>query len=153
MYNKIYTHQIVDLLKTFSKKELMWFGKFLNSPYFNNRKRILNLYNVLRRHYPEFDKRNFTKADLYKQLYGDKSFNDSTLRNLMSDLLQLALDFLKQEGIEKDKMGSSFFLTHELVRKGEYKLFRSKMNSLEKTILNNTTMDGDYYFHRYRINT
>ncbi|MEO8664801.1 MAG: hypothetical protein ABI462_04835 [Ignavibacteria bacterium] len=71
----------------------------------------------------------------------------------MSDLLQLALEFLKQEGIENNEVGSAFYLTNELVGKGGYSLFHNKINSIEKTILSNTEMDGEYFFNRYRINT
>ncbi len=95
----MYTHPLIELLKSFSKKEVMWFVKFLHSPYFNKRERIIKLFLILKRFYPEFEGKQFTKNNIYKLLYGNVAYNDSTLRNLMSDLLLLAQQYLKQEEI------------------------------------------------------
>ena len=114
----MYTHQLIELLKTFSAKEIMWFGKFLNSPYFNNRKMLIKLFLVLKRYYQEFEGRKFTKEDIYSSVYGKIKYNDSTFRNLMSDLLQLTLQFVNLEGIEKNVIESDLFLSDELFERG-----------------------------------
>lgn len=147
----MYTHQLTELLKTFSATEIMWFGKFLNSPYFNNRKRIIKLFRVLKRYYPEFDGKKFTKKDIYASVYGKAKFNDSTFRNLMSDLLQLALQFVKLEGIEKNNIESSLFLTRELFTRGNVNLLMSKMLQTEKLLESRNIIDADYFISKFKI--
>lgn len=149
----MYTHELFNLLKTFTDKELMWFGKFLNSPYFNNRKRIIELYKVLKSYYPEYNAKGLTKENIFKRLYGNTPYNDSTFRNLMSDLLKLTLQFLKMEGIEKNEVQTSFYLTSELLIRNNYNLFGNIMMQNDKIIENEHKVDSDYFLNKYRILT
>lgn len=149
----MYTNQLIELLKSFTNKDLMWFSKFLNSPFFNNRKRIIKLYKVLRRYHPEFEHKNFTKENLYKAVFGKSKYNDSTFRNLMSDLLKLALQYLKQEGMEKKESESSFFIADELMRKGAFQLFKNTMISNAKILDSKKTFDADFFLNKYRTIT
>lgn len=151
--DRMYTHPVIELLKTFTEKELMRFLKFLNSPYFNNRRMMVKLFKTLRTYYPEFESKNFTKHHLYKRIYGKAAYNDSTFRNLMSDLLKFIQQFLKLEATEKNEVESQFFLTTELINRGEYNLFRNKIEKMEKSVIESNTMDGDYFMNLYRINT
>jgi len=147
----MYTHQVIELLKSFSKKEMMWFGKFLNSPYFNKRERIIKLFHILKRFYPDFEGKHFTKDNIYKLLYGNTAYNDSTLRNLMSDLLLLAKQYLKQEGMEKKEIESSFYLTQELFKRGQNSLFKNQMNHNKTILEKNSLAEGDYFYNMAKI--
>ncbi len=149
----MYTHELINILKTFTAKELMWFGKFLESPYFNNRRRLRMLFKILKSYHPDFDSKLLTKANIYKKIYGKVLYNDSTFRNLMSDLLALALQFLKLEGIEKNDVSSNFFLTQELYLRGNYTLFRNRMVQNEKLLERNYQINSDYFLNKYRILT
>lgn len=150
----MYTHQLTELLKTFTGRDLMRFGKFLNSPYFNNRKMMIKLFRVLKRFYPEFEGKNFTREYLFKLIYGNNAeYNDSTFRNLMSDLLKLSQQFLKQEGIEKRGVESGFFLTQELFSRGAVSLFLSQMANNENELSKRNIIDGDYFISRFKIET
>ncbi len=149
----MYKHQLIDLLKSFSKKELMWFGQFLRSPYFNNRRMILKLFGILKKFYPEFESKNLTKQQIYKSLYGNKNYNDSTLRNLMSDLLMLALQFLKSENVQKEEVDSNFFLTNELAQRGLLNLYNNRNSQNEKIIISSGKQESLYFLNRFRIET
>ncbi len=149
----MYTHQLIELLKTFSEKELMKLYKFLNSPYFNNSRRIVTLFQVLKKFYPDFEKRNFTREYIFKLVYKNSEYNDSTFRNLMSDLLQLTLKFLMIEGIEKKEVESSFYVTQELFSRGKIDLFISKMNNIDKILKDTSNLDGEYFHNKFRAET
>ncbi|MGB4851111.1 MAG: hypothetical protein WBQ38_02250 [Ignavibacteria bacterium] len=148
----MYTHQLIELLKTFSAKEIMWFGKFLNSPYFNNRKMLIKLFLVLKRYYPEFEGRKFTKEDIYSSVYGKIKYNDSTFRNLMSDLLQLTLQFVKLEGIEKNVIESDLFLSDELFERGNVNLLMSKIVQTERSLEKRNVIDSEYFMSKFKLN-
>ncbi|MBK8551766.1 MAG: hypothetical protein IPL53_12160 [Ignavibacteria bacterium] len=149
----MYTHELINLLKTLSPKELMRLSRFLNSPYFNNRRRLIDLFYVLKNFYPAFNKKSLTKENIFKRIYGKADYNDSTYRNLMSDLLVLTLKFLKTEGIEKDTVQSSFFLTQELFMRGNYNLFRNRMLINERLLESKHKINSDYFLNKYRILT
>lgn len=149
----MYTHHLTDLLRSFDRKELMRLGKYLNSPYFNNRKMLVRLYNVLKRNHPDFDNKNFEKEKIYSILYKGKKYNDSTFRNLMSDLLKLTQNFLKQEGLKKKEIESTFYLTQELFSRGSVSLFMNEMSRSEYKLESRNQIDGEYFLNRFRIET
>ncbi|MBV6477788.1 MAG: hypothetical protein HGGPFJEG_00532 [Ignavibacteria bacterium] len=149
----MYTHPLTELLKSFDKKELMRLGKYLNSPYFNNRKMLVRLFNILKRYHPDFDNKNFEKEKIFSLLYKNIKYNDSTFRNLMSDLLKLVKNFLKEEGIKKKEIESSFYLTHELFSRGSVNLFMNEMSRSENLLENRDQIDGEYFINKFRIET
>ena len=149
----MYTNILVELIESLSNKELMRFNKFLNSPYYNNRKTLITFFNILRKFHPDFQNKNFTKENIFKKMYGKENYNDSTFRNLNSDLLKSILLFLKVERMQKDDIQSSFFLSHELFEKNSYELFKKEMSKTETFLEMNNTYDGDYFYNRYKINT
>ncbi|MGB3017621.1 MAG: hypothetical protein WBC65_07430 [Ignavibacteria bacterium] len=149
----MYTHSLLEVLKTFSNKEIMRFGKFLKSPYFNNRSMLIKLFSILKLHHPEFDNKNITKLYIYKKLYGNAAYNDSTLRNLMSDLQQLALNFIKTESFRKNEIESTFFLTDELAQRGLVKLFSEKIQTTEKTLGSEHEINSSYFLSKFRTQT
>ena len=149
----MYTHSLFDILKTFSNKEIMRFGKFLKSPYFNNRTMLLKLFGILKTSYPEFDNKSLTKENIYKRLYGKTAFNDSTFRNLMSDLQQQALLFLKNESFQRNEIDSSFFLTDELAQRGLVRVFSDKIQNTDKNLELNKETNSSYFLGKFRTQT
>lgn len=149
----MYTHSLLDLLKALSDKEMMRLGKFLKSPYYNNSAKLIKLFELLKYFYPDFDNKNLTKEYIYRKVLGGSGFNDSTLRNMMSDLLQLALQFLKTEGFRKNSVESSFFLTDELAQRGLVRLFTEKMQHTDALLTVNEGMNSTYFLSKYRTQT
>ena len=45
---------IIKILKSFSEDEINEFGKFLNSPFFNNHSTLTRLYAELKKHHPDY---------------------------------------------------------------------------------------------------
>lgn len=149
----MYTHQLIELLKTFSEKEMMKLFKFLHSPYFNNSKRIIALYQVLKKFYPDFDKKNLSREYIFKSVFKNAVYNDSTFRNLMSDLLQLTLKFLMVENIVKKEIESTFYVTQDLFSRGNIDLFKLKMNFINQSLNEISNYDSDYFHNKYRAET
>jgi len=58
----------IQVLKTFSEDELRLFSKFVNSPFHNNNKNLSRLFAYLKKHYPLFDNKRFTKRTLCENL-------------------------------------------------------------------------------------
>lgn len=134
---------------------MMWFNQFLVSPYFNKRTMMIKLFKVLRKSYPDFEGKHFTKEEIYKSIYKKLEYNDSTFRNLMSDLLKLALQFLKQTCFEKKEkeIESSFFLSDELFNRGESNLYLNQLGMIEKTLDARNIIDEEFLLSKYKIVT
>jgi hypothetical protein len=86
--------KFIDIVKTFSRDELKQFKDFVNSPYHNSNKNVIKIYDIIRKHVPEFSSAFLEKENLFRAIYPGKKYNDTVMRILSSDLLSLAEEFL-----------------------------------------------------------
>ncbi|MBS1492550.1 MAG: hypothetical protein JST55_03510 [Bacteroidetes bacterium] len=89
------------ILSTLSKEEFAEFDRFINSPFFNRSKDLTKLFYAVNKYYPIFESPKLTNENIYKKLYPGKTFNEGTIRNLFTDLGNLAerfLGFINHEG-------------------------------------------------------
>ncbi len=96
------TH-LLNLLKTFSKKEWREMDRFVRSEYYNRNGDVVRLWALLREYLLEL---NVTpeKRLLYRRLFPGKPYEDQQLRLLMSYLVKLAESFLVQQEESRDKV-------------------------------------------------
>lgn len=98
-------HNLIKLLKSFSGSEIKEFEDFVNSPYFNNRSAVCSLFKILKKYYPDFESGDLTKEDLFRQIFPDKKYNDSTIRVILSGLNELAVKFVTFRNFENNTAG------------------------------------------------
>lgn len=98
--DKIYT--LIENLKGNERKEL---HLFLNSPYFNKNKSVITLYSLLLN---LSERKNYLKIDtpeIYKKIFKTGLYKSSTMRNLLSDLTNLILNFSAYKYLENSESG------------------------------------------------
>jgi hypothetical protein len=61
--------KIIDILRTFSSKDVKRFRDFLESPFFNESENLVKLYNSLLEFYPDFEDENLTEEFLNRNVY------------------------------------------------------------------------------------
>ena len=86
--------RIVEILKSFSPKDIKEFRKFLKSPFFGCKKYVLNFFNELVKHYPEFDEKDINRKAVYVKLYMSKDYNDGLIRKMSSELCGFAEEYI-----------------------------------------------------------
>ena len=84
----------IRLLKSFSKKEITDFEKFIASPFFNSQSTLVKIFSEIKKYYPEFSDNNFTKKNLYEKVNPGKIYNDVIFRKYISNLFKLSEKFL-----------------------------------------------------------
>lgn len=82
------------IFSTLSKEEFSDFEKFVNSPFFNRSKELIKLFCEVKKYYPEFTNSKLKFEKIYLKVYKGKQFNEGTIRNLFTDLGNLAERFL-----------------------------------------------------------
>jgi hypothetical protein len=135
----------IELISTFSKTEFNDFGSFVSSPYFNRESVMVKFYDVLKKYYPSFDNRNFTKEKVFTKLYPGKKYNDGVMRNILSSMLELAETFLGVEQLVNDKVQFNFVLMKELSERKQLKLFERR--EIRAAELLETLPENEIYFY------
>lgn len=145
--------KLIDKLRLLSKDELRDFTRFIESPYFNTDKRMIPLFDYLKKYHPEFDSekldREYVAAKLFPE-WKEKKYNK--ISHLMTTLSQLVSDFMTIKELENDRLEwQQLELKAYKRRQGDW-FFDSTAKKLNKALEKRPERGIDYYSHRYRLN-
>ncbi len=146
----MFNHNIFKLLREFSKPELKAFERFVDSPYYNKSNKVKRLFIEIKKFHPDFLNKKLTKEYLSKKINPSLKYHDSTLRDLMSDLLLLLEEFLIMEEFKKDRSEKDIFLLKSLIDKNQNILFEKHLKRLNNEI-EDRGIDSSYFYNRSRI--
>lgn len=146
----MHNHNIIYLLRKFSITELKRLEIFLNSPYHNRSKKIIKLFNVIKKFHPGFTNKKLTKEYLSKIINPGIAYKDSTMRDLMSTLLACVEEFLCLEELNKSNSDKDIYLLRSLVEKNQEGLFNKHLEKLDKK-LDAEGIDSVYFYKKSLI--
>lgn len=147
-----------------SELELDKFDKFLVSPFFNSRDKIISLFGYLKNRYPNITTVDIDKKNIFRYLYPDEKYNDIKIRRLISDFIELYENFLVNTELNNiDPDYSKTILLETLQNRGIYSRYDRNYKELTKKLKNKFDKDDSYYknlarieiinsFHSYNIN-
>lgn len=124
--------EIYGLLRVFEAKEIRKFGEFLRSPYFNKGKKIIELFEYIKGFHPMYSDIRLEREAISAGIYPGEEFNDSTIRNLLSDLHKAALEFLAYENFGSSEADKHRFLLREIGRRNLEDEFEKAIENYEK---------------------
>jgi hypothetical protein len=125
---------ITKILRNFSKDEIKEFGKFVRSPYFNTSEATAQLFEEVKKHYPGFDKKSYSRENLFRAVYNSRAYSDDLLRKLISNLIILTEEFIFINSIRKEKALRSITLLDNFNQYGSSAPIENKLNDLEEII-------------------
>jgi len=135
----------LEILRTFNKDELKRFEAFLNSPYFNTRNNVVNLFSVVKKYTPEFSHKNLDKEEIWKNIFPEKEYNYGILKNIIYDITKLAEKFLEVEYMNSNQKQQMNNLLTKLGEKQLDGIFINKYNAFEKILFNSSKYYTDYF--------
>ena len=154
----------IDIILKLKNKERIEFSDFLNSPYFNKKKKISELYGIILKNINKLDDPEIKEETIFRSLFDKNKFSYSSVRNLMSELLQLSEMFLVINGIKVNTTDDNIYdrlLLKEYNSRFLDKLFNIKSKKIRQDYINRKT-DQEYFdfmgrfegeniaFHLYR---
>lgn len=143
--------KLYSILEQFDKYEQNRCRKFLQSPYFNKDKTLVNLFelaiNVI---YSEKDQ-NWEKEVLWQKLELAPPYDDTRLRKYFSDLTKLVEQYLSQEIFEANSFQKASYLMQAAFKKKIEKLYGSSTKSANDLFLKYPYRSADYYYYQYTI--
>ncbi len=145
--------KLIELLKTFSSFELNELGKFINSPLHNDSKLMIKLYDSLKKYYPDFSNKRLTKENLYTELYGSTKYEDKKLRERLSDMHKLAVDYLSWMDYKKDPVTFKRHSLNQLTIRGLEIDFNKKFREIQSILdTKGKKNENFFYFQHNQLN-
>ena len=149
----MYNSRLIKILQVFTPAELKEFRKFIESPFFNKEgSYLIRFFDELRKGYPEFTGKDLQKEKLFKKLYSDKIYNDTTMRKLSSGIMKLIEEYLRYSAFRDNPDTADLLYIKKLREKRIEKLFESESALLERklSVIDNS-VDSDYFRSRYKL--
>ncbi len=150
----------IELLNTFSDKELTEFNKFISSEYFNTDKLVVKLLAALKKwvlNITFFD--NHVQRRVYQNVFSNlpdakgplEKKHKNALSLKLNALLRLAEKFIAVEGLQNDQWSKLDYLYTELLKRNQYHLYKRHFNKDVKRIEAEKIKDIAYYENAYKI--
>jgi uncharacterized protein YnzC (UPF0291/DUF896 family) len=116
----LFSEKLLSVLQTLSKVERNRFRKYLLSPYLNDQPDLVLLFEISDKALRDGTFAVLDSELVWQKLYLNKTFNDTQLRRLASDLNQMALSFLSAEARSQNPLAEALDL-QRLLDKPELK--------------------------------
>jgi len=149
----------IELLKSFSKKELQKFELFIKSPYFNTDDKLIQLFEILQKKVLKTEFNDQLQAEVYQFAFQkiknsvlDK-IEKKTLIAKLSKLNQLIHHFLVIEKLDYNKNCFNDLLYKSLLEKRQYNVFLILSKRDKKQLETKKRKDTFDFEHLYKIET
>ncbi len=140
----------IILLKHFSKKELLQFSKFLESPFFNESKQISSLFTYLQQFAPTFESAKLTSQKAHQYVFKNKSYSENNITKLLSKLFKLIEQFIIHNDLKNKELQGRLSLIHFYNERMNPKHFTTLLQQIRR--LQAKTPYQDYAFYEVKVN-
>ncbi|MBK9333317.1 MAG: hypothetical protein IPM96_13135 [Ignavibacteria bacterium] len=127
--------KVIETIIKLSEKERDELSEFLNSSYFNKKKKISEMYSIILKNSENLNQEDITEETLLKPIFEKNKYSYSFVRNLMSELLQLTEMFLVINSIKKNTVEDNHYnsiLLREYNSRFLDNLFKLKIKKIRK---------------------
>lgn len=138
---------LIELLESFSPKEVKEFSEYIRSPFFNKNESVVKLYDAIVN--AGGDIKKLEKEYLYKKIYGSEKYNDATVRTLMFNLAKLAEDYLAYKDFSEED--TKINLLKQLNRRGLKRSFEKNFKAASSELDKMKVKDSDYFYRKYML--
>ncbi|MEO8446519.1 MAG: hypothetical protein ABI528_03440 [bacterium] len=138
------------ILKSFSENEVRQFEDYINSPFHNKNKKVIEFFNILVKYHPLYKTKDISKENLFKEMYGKTKYREPYIRNLFSDLNLLSEGFLQQIHA-KENYGYEKMVIEELNKRNIFDVMEKKIRMLEKKTAKEKNRDNNYFSNKVFI--
>ena len=148
----MYKTPVVKILKSLSKTELRDLGKFVQSPYFNSRPEVVQLYDALAKSLDEAPS-VYEKEKLYKRIAPtSRTYDDAQMRQWIHQLLKVIKAYFIQKEVEAHKTDAQLLLAKAFRKRGMDDLFEKEIENATASNAEQTYRHADFHFKNYQIN-
>ena len=143
--------RLVEMLQTLSKTESKSFLRFLQSPYHNSNKAVLDFYSILRNYYPHFSPKNLSKTEIYQQVFGRK-YDEAQMTQLMTKTCQALENFFAAEELRNDKLLITKLKRDAFQERKLTKQYAKASKQIQTQLEQTSDTDSRIYLERFLLN-
>lgn len=137
--------KVLNILSTFTKREMSELGDFIFTPYFNSYEYVRRFWLYVRKFHPTFDQPELKKETVHRELYPMKKYSDDTLRHLLSQLKKVVESYLIVKNVLGNKFETNYILMNEYHQRKLGMIQESKMKELEEYFDKKENMSHIYF--------
>ncbi len=144
--------QLSETIGRLNKTELKEFGRFIRSPFFNNRSEVIRFYDAIKKYYPLFDSKTLTDEHIFGKVYPGKKYSSASMRKLFSLVNGLVMEYIGVKGFRESTLEYNVKLIDKLREKEMLTLFEKRTKSLE-TLFASAKRSFGYYESKFKYTT
>lgn len=137
-------HHLLNVLKTFSRKEMTRFTEFSLSPYHHKHEATQALVAYLDKCFPEFPERLCDRKLIWKKLFPKDAFDQSKVALLFTYAWRLCENFLIEEQLAQNPQREQWLLI-ALRERRQWTIYERQLKKSKKALHNTSHRDTDYY--------
>ncbi len=150
--------KLIKLFGALEAKEVKQFEDYLNSPFFNKNKNVVQLFILLKKHYPKFEKQ-LIKKELFVKLFAVKykkseplnSKDDQKLRYLMTQMTNYLQEFIIELKGRTDEIYRNTLLLESILERRLYDLYPKMNKQISQDHNRKPYRDNSYYRLEHRL--
>jgi hypothetical protein len=143
--------QLINILKTFSAKDIREMRKWLHSPAHNQRQDVIQLFDYF------FENNHLAKEDCLEKpyafswIYPKETYDDAKMRQVMFFLLKAIEDFLIYQELYQDEINAKNILSKAYRKRKLDKLFEKNIKQSEQLLGKATIQNEKFYLNEYQF--
>ncbi|HMS52480.1 MAG TPA: hypothetical protein PKD56_09125, partial [Chitinophagales bacterium] len=145
----MFKSKAIQILRTLTNKEFKRLEDFVASPLWKHPAQAVNLFNILRKLYPDFDEKKLARVRVFRQIFPREVFNEQKLRYVISDLTKLLEQFIAQLNYMSDATHLNHHLQRAYAERGLSKFFYQSIEAGKEAIEKNELRDVQYNFNKF----
>jgi len=134
-----------------TESEISSFQLWLESPFFNQRKELEQLFHWIIKFRNSDNHKAMTKQAAFSAIFKHQEYDDQKLRHIMSYLLQQLRQFLIWQTLQAKPIQQQTYLLENLGQRGLEKAYEKQWRKTERAIEQQAFRNQDYHFQLYQI--
>ena len=141
--------KLVEIFSSLTKKEKRNLGKFVRSPYFNQREDVIKLYDYLIQNSTKSASPD--KENAFGFIYPATVYNEKQIRYVMSFLFQTIRAFLAVDELEKDPIHFQSLIVRSLRKRNTRRAFEMEWKTAKSQLEKLKTRNHEYHYKNYLL--
>ncbi|MCB0572280.1 MAG: hypothetical protein KDC66_21080 [Phaeodactylibacter sp.] len=147
----MYANKLIQLLKSFGRREMTRFLEFAHSPYFNKHDGVRALVAYLSDVFPAFGEQNCEREVVFQALYPGEPHDQPRLALLFTYTKRLAEHFLRAEQLEGAPREQDLLLLRGLRERQQYQIYDKALQEARARAHQAAFRDSGWYYHQYQL--